>query len=76
MRIWKIGSKRMLGVSEQRFAVAGYRNVPQTIQDQLNQDVDLFGDFLVCPFTPPKAGEMQMVCIEAGKNLKAQKRER
>ncbi|HSQ24020.1 MAG TPA: hypothetical protein VLN44_06410 [Pyrinomonadaceae bacterium] len=74
MRIWRIGTKRMLGVSEQRFAVQGYRNVPETIQNQLNQDVDIFGDFLVCPFTRPKAGEMQMVCIEEGKNLKVQKR--
>jgi hypothetical protein len=75
MRIWRVGTKRMLGVSEQRFAVEGYRNVPETIQSQLNQDVELFGDFLVCPFTRPKAGEMQLVCIEEGKNLKLQKRQ-
>jgi len=76
MRIWKVGTKRMLGVSEQRFAFEGYRNVPETIQNQLNQDVEIFGDFLVCPFTRAKAGEMQLVCVEEGKNLKAQKRER
>jgi hypothetical protein len=74
LRIWKIGTKRMLGVSEQRFAAPGYRNVPETVQSQINQDVDLFGDFLVCPFTRARAGEMQMVCIEEGKNLKVQKR--
>ena len=74
MRIWKVGTKRMLGISEQRFAVEGYPNVPETIQNQLNQDVEIFGDFLVCPFTRPKAGEMQMVCVEEGKNLKVQKR--
>ena len=76
LRIWKVGTKRMLGVSEQRFAVPGYRNVPETIQNQLNQDVDIFGDFLVCPFTTPKAGEMQLVCIEEGKKLNVQKRVR
>jgi hypothetical protein len=75
LRIWKIGTKRMLGVSEQRFAVPGYRNVPENIQSQINQDVDLLGDFLVCPFTRAKAGEMQMVCIEDVKNGKTQKRE-
>ena len=64
----------MLGVSEQRFAVSGYRNVPEEVQSQINQDVDLFGDFLVCPFTRAKAGEMQLVCIEEGRNLKAQKK--
>src|SRR5215813_14446368 len=74
MRLWKIGTRRMLGVSEQRFAVSGYRNVPENVQNQINQDVDLFGDFLVCPFTRAKAGEMQLVCIEEGRNLKAQKK--
>lgn len=74
MRIWKVGTRRMLGVSEQRFAVEGYRNVPENIQSQINQDVELFGDFLVCPFTSSKAGEMQMVCIEEGRHLKVKKR--
>jgi hypothetical protein len=74
LRIWKIGTKRMLGVSEQRFAAPGYRNVPETVQSQINQDVDLFGDFLVCPLTRARAGEMQMVCIEDVKNVKTQKR--
>jgi len=74
MRIWKIGTRRVLGVSEQRFAVAGYRTVPENIQKQINQDVDLFGDFLVCPFTSARTGEMQLVCIEDGKNLKVKKK--
>ena len=74
MRIWKVGTRRVLGISEQRFAVEGYRNVPETIQNQLNQDVEIFGEFRVCPFTRQKAGEMQMVCVEEGKNLKVQKR--
>src|SRR5262245_25492223 len=76
MRIWKIGTKRILGVSDQRFALPGYRNIPETIQNQLNQDVDIFGDFLVCPFTRPKAGEMQLVCIEDGRKLNVQTRVR
>jgi hypothetical protein len=74
MRIWKVGTKRMLGISEQRFAVEGFRNMPETIQTQVNQDVEVFGDFLVCPFTRQKAGEMQLVCVEEGKNLTVKKR--
>jgi hypothetical protein len=73
LRIWKVGSRRMLGVSEQRFAIAGYRNIPETIASQVNQDVAVFGDFLVCPFTRPRAGEMQLVCIEEGTNLVVRK---
>jgi len=64
----------MLGISEQRFAVVGYRNVPDDIESQINQDVAIFGDFLVCPFTPSRPGEMQFVCIESGKNLSIRKR--
>jgi hypothetical protein len=74
LRIWKIGTKSMLGVSQQRFALSGYRNLPDEIQNQIKEDVDLWGDFLGCPFTRAKAGEMQMVCVEAGRNLKAKKR--
>src|SRR5215203_2412366 len=74
LRIWKLGTRRMLGVSDQRFAVAGYRNVPVDIQGQINHDVAIFGDFLVCPFTRPKPREMQLVCIEAATNLVIRKR--
>ena len=63
----------MLGVSEQRFSVAGYRNVPEYIERETNQNVAIFGDFLVCPFTRSQSGEMQLVCIEAGKNLAVRK---
>lgn len=59
----------MLGISEQRFAEVGYRNVPEDIERKINQDVTIFGDYLVCPFTRSKPGEMQLVCIESGKNL-------
>ena len=74
LRIWKVGTKRMLGVSEQRFAVAGYRNVPENVRSQIDQDKALFGDYLVCPFTKPKENEMQMVCIEKVTNLVVKKR--
>jgi len=64
----------MLGVSEQRFGVAGYRNVPENVRSQIDQDKALFGDYLVCPFTKPKENEMQMVCIEKVTNLVVKKR--
>jgi hypothetical protein len=69
LRIWRVGTRRILGISEQRFSVAGYRNVPANIANQINQDVAIFGDFLVCPFTPSRPREMQLVCIDTAKNL-------
>jgi len=75
LRIWRVGTRRVLGVSEQKFSVAGYRNIPKEIEEQINQDVEIFGDFLVCPFTRSRPGEMQLVCIDEGRNLVVRKRE-
>ena len=69
LRIWKVGTKRILGVSEQRFALEGYRNVPDEVQSKINQDRVLLGDYLVCPFTRSRKNEMQLVCIENVSNL-------
>jgi hypothetical protein len=69
LRLFNLGTKRVLGISEQRFAVAGFRNVPEEIKSDIDQDKNLFGDYLVCPFTRQRRGEMQMVCIESVTNL-------
>jgi hypothetical protein len=69
LRILKLGTKRMLGVSEQRFAVEGYRNVPEEVTAKLDQDKLLYGDYTVCPFTRAREKEMQLVCIEKVSNL-------
>jgi|SRR5215471_2350078 len=74
-RIWRVGTKRILGISEQRFSVAGYRNIPDYVEDKIDQDVVIFGDFVVCPFTQSKPGEMQLLCIESATNLVVRKRE-
>jgi len=74
LRILRIGTKRVLGVSEQRFVVAGYRNIPDDIHAKIDQDSLLFGDYLVCPFTKQRKNEMQLVCIERVKNLVVKKR--
>jgi len=74
VRLWRSGSRRILGVSEQRFNLPGYRNLPESLSRQLNGDNEVFGDFLVCPFTRPKPREMQLVCIESAKNMSIQKR--
>lgn len=73
VRLWRTGTHRELGVSEQRFNVPGYRNLPENLSQQLNQGNEIFGDFLVCPFTKSKPREMQLVCIESAKNLSIQK---
>jgi len=75
VRLWNIGTRRVLGVSDQRFSLAGYRNIPEDLAKQLDGKSNVFGDFLVCPFTRPRPGEMQLMCIESAKNVLVKKRE-
>jgi hypothetical protein len=74
VRLWRIGTKRVLGVSEQRFSVPGYRNIPEDLAKQLDGETNVVGDFLVCPFTRPRPREMQLMCIESAKNIVVKKR--
>jgi len=64
LRIWIIGSKRILGVIPSEDEI-----VPPTLMAHLRFGTSIYGDFTVCPFTESKPGEMQMVCIEEAKNL-------
>ena len=74
VRLWPIGTRRVLGISEQRFNLPGYRNLPESLTHELNGENEILGDFVVCPFTRPKPREMQLVCIESAKNVSVQKR--
>jgi len=74
LRIWKIGTSRMFGISDQRFVVEGYRNIPEDLRSQVDQDKDVFADFTVCPFTKQKEHEMQIVCVEKANNVVVKKR--
>src|SRR5712691_11461900 len=69
VRLWRIGTRRVLGVSDQRFSLPGYRNLPEDLSQELNGENSISGYFLVCPFTPAKPREMQLVCIESAKNV-------
>ncbi len=74
VRLRRMGTHRVLGVSEQRFNLPGYRNLPEGLAEQIKGDNEIIGDFLVCPFTKPKPREMQLVCIESANNTSVRKR--
>jgi hypothetical protein len=74
VRLWRIGTKRVLGVSDQRFSLPEYRNLPEDLSQKLNGENSIMGDFLVCPFTRPRPREMQLVCIDSAKHLVVKKR--
>jgi hypothetical protein len=69
VRIWRVGTRRILGISEGRFKRDGYVNLPASIEARLSWDSDLFGDFVVCPFTRDEPGVMRLVCVESVTNV-------
>jgi hypothetical protein len=66
MRIWRMGTHRMLGVPSE----TAPENVSTLFVAQAF-GTQVFGDFELCPFTKEKPNEMQMVCIESASNLTA-----
>src|SRR5579862_8022733 len=77
-RLWKIGTKRLLGIYS---GPSAYRdplsldnenpefpaNVEKTWTPRLG--APLYGDFEVCPLAPEHPGAMRPVCVESAKNL-------
>lgn len=74
IRLWRVGTKRILGVSAS-YSNPGYSNIPEEIEKLLNWENEVWGNFLVCPFTRQKAKQMQMICIQSGKNIGVRKRQ-
>jgi hypothetical protein len=71
IRLWPLGTKRLLGVIDPNDVAntPGETILPVDIKNKLDWDKDVFGDFIVCPLTRQQPGRMQTVCIESGKNL-------
>jgi hypothetical protein len=72
-RIWPVGTKRMLGISEGRFYLDDYVNVPDELVRQISWETAMFADFTVCPFTDDRPGEMRMICVESADNISIRK---
>src|ERR1700733_4992604 len=68
VRIWPIGSHRLLGVA----TISDYPENPKLpfpLNHQLAFEADYIGDYTVCPFGPDVPGEMRYVCVEAVAHL-------
>jgi hypothetical protein len=59
----------MLGVTESRCVEPDCGRVPPEVEKLVTWDNEVYGDFLVCPFTKFKPGHMQFVCIDSAKHL-------
>ena len=69
VRIWPVGTNRMLGVSEGRFHLDGYENVPDQLVRQISWETAMYADFTLCPFTEDMPGETRFVCVETAENI-------
>lgn len=73
VRIWVVGTHRMLGVVQQdkRFTdlPANIRQLWAAHGDDEMWSSDLFGDFRVCALTKDRPGRMQFVRVEEAANL-------
>ena len=65
VRIWKVGTKRVLGVINENL-----ENLPTKVKEEFSFGVFVFADYKVCPLTKEKPGQMQMVCVESMKNIR------
>lgn len=73
-RIHRIGSKRILGVKASEDADAAIDDLPQPVRALVSPDafqVDVDGDYRVCPFTGDHPGRMRLVRIDQALHLVA-----
>ena len=68
VRIWVVGTRRVLGVIDHGCEGEGC-SLPDEIVSRVSMDTNLFGDFVVCPFTADRPGVMRSVCVDSGTNL-------
>jgi hypothetical protein len=61
IRIWRIGTHRIVGVQTEL--------LPEKLAAEMGWNAEAYGDFIVCPFTPQRPGEMQMVCVESAEKV-------
>jgi hypothetical protein len=69
VRILRLGTRRIIGISEQHSAW-----IPRALEAALTWDDVIYGDFRVCPFTRSEPGKMQFVCLESGSHLILERR--
>jgi hypothetical protein len=71
-RIWPIGTMRLLGVQDQFFDNDEESASPEEIR-KYGFTAQIFADYMVCPLTKEKSGEMQIVCISSAKHIHVEK---
>lgn len=71
LRIWKVGTKRLLGVFDCAYRDESEKALPANVKAVAGRfaGVPTLGNYKVCPLTKPEQGRMQMVCIKKAVHL-------
>ena len=67
VRIWRIGTKRILGVLDGAGSAESDDVLPASLRSQLGPEWDkyeVYGDFTLCPLKRERPGYMQFVCLK------------
>src|SRR5687768_11767318 len=68
LRIWLIGTKRSVGVSETEIPASVGKYLEMTSDDHSQ----VYGDFEICPLERDAPGRMRSVCVSAASRLVVQ----
>ncbi|MBN2320938.1 MAG: hypothetical protein JXR49_17800 [Acidobacteria bacterium] len=74
VRIWRVGTTRVLGVMDDEYQLEGYENVPSDLIGRIDWNTAMFGDFTVCPFADDIPHRMRPICVEKAENTVIKKR--
>jgi len=69
-RIFRAHTSRVLGIIPSEDP----RSLPAELRGVASFAHDVYGIFVVCPFTPSKAGVMQFVCVESVRDVQVRAR--
>ncbi len=76
VRIWPVGTKRLLGVETIIDEIGGEGETfsgPENLKKWLDPYSRIFADLRVCPLSEERAGYLRTVCIEAAHNLRIER---
>ena len=76
-RVWKIGTKRILGVYSGPDSYPPHRDADSELPefplgiDEVFRPPNntVYANFEICPLEPERKGEMQAVCVESARNI-------
>jgi len=69
IRIWPVGTKRLLGV-----VPSENESMPDSLKSMVSFEQDAFATLEVCPLSAQKLGVMQLVCVESASNISTRQR--